>query len=64
MQRSKWRHMGGSYPFGWKPWVLLLEEDKRAINAKSVLPLPFYVFLSFDSYNSFSTYFLVCFLRV
>ena len=44
--------------------VLFLLKEKRAINAKSVLPLPFYVFLSFDSCNSFSTSFLVCFLRV
>ena len=63
-QRSRWRHMKGNYPFGKHLWVLFLEEKKRAINAKSVLPLPFFVFLSFDSCNSFSTYVLVFFLRV
>ena len=57
--------MKGNYPFGWKHLrILFFEEDRRAINAKSVLPLPFSIFLSFDSYNSFSTYVLVCFLRV
>ena len=57
--------MEGNYPFGWKrPRVLFLEEEKRAINVKFVLPLPFYVFLSFDSCNAFSTYVLVYFLRV
>ena len=37
--------MEGNYPFGWKHLrVLFLEEEKRAINAKLVLPLPFSVF--------------------
>ena len=57
--------MEWNYPFGWKhPRVLFLEEKKRTINSKSVLSLPFSVFLSFDSCNSFSTYVLICFLRV
>ena len=52
-------------PFGWKHHrVSFLEEDKRAINATSVLLIPFYVFLSFNSCNSFSTHVLICFLRV
>ena len=65
MQRSRQRHMEGNYPFRWKHHrVLFLEEEKRAINDKSVLPLPFSVFLSFNSCNSTSTYVLVCFLWV
>ena len=57
--------MKGNYPFGWRHLrVLFVEEDKRAINAKSILPLPFSIFLSFDSCHSFSTYVLACFLRV
>ena len=64
-QRSRRRHTEGNYPFGWKhPRVLFLEKEKRAINAKSVLSLPFSIFLSFDRCNSFFTYVLVCFLRV
>ena len=57
--------MKGNYPFGWKhPRVFFLEEEKKVVNAKSVLSLSFYVFLCFDSCNSFSTYVLVCFLKV
>ena len=44
-QRSRQIHTEGNYPFGWKQRrVLFLEEDKRAINAKFVLPLPFIFF--------------------
>ena len=57
--------MKENYPFGLKhPRVFFLEEEKRAINAKSILPLPFLVFICFDSFNLFSTYVIVCFLRV
>ena len=57
--------MEGNYPFGRKlPRVLFLEEYKRSINAKSVLPLSFFVFISFDSYNLFPPNVLVCFLWI
>ena len=38
--------------------------EEGSFNAKFVLSLPFFVFLSFDSRISFSIYVLVSFLRV
>ena len=49
----------GEYPFKDFSHPKLVKEEENLRNKKTIVSLPFYVFLSFDSFNHFFTYVLV-----